>query len=296
MDVVASIPRASARTSAVRRSRFACLPIYWHLLSLDAPSIAVLWAWSLAHAVRVDPAASSLAVLGIGTWLIYVADRLLDGRDASREHQLRERHFFHGRHARALVIAGFAACAPLLFLVTRMPAAERRADAWIFAGVVLYSGLVHQRFVRIRFPRELVVGIVFACACAVPAWPDSGDLRTQLAALTAVFAGLCFLNCRAIHAWEHPNTLQHWSRVTLLALCVAVLAIAVTFSQRTMEGLRLGAALLASSLLLFALDRDRRRAHKRHHQADAALSSLALRILADAALLTPLLLMIPWKL
>lgn len=291
MDVVASVPRASARTNAAR-SRFAALPVYWHLLSLDAPTVAVLWAWSLAHAVRVSASVSSLAVLGIGTWLIYVADRLLDGRGTARRIELRERHFFHARHARALLIAGAAAYAALLFFITRMPAADRRADTCIFAGVVLYSALVHQRLVRMRFPRELVVGVVFACACAVPAWPGADDLRSELVALTAVFAALCFLNCGAIHAWERP-TQERWSRVTLLALCVALAAIGVSFTMRTMEGVRLALALLASALLLLALDRDQLRASRK---TDAGLSPLALRILADAALLTPLLLLVPWKL
>lgn len=293
MDVVTPLPRASARTSTDRRSHFAFVPVYWHLLSLDAPTIAVLWAWSLAHAVRVHPSPISLAVLGIGTWLIYVADRLLDGRAAGRAHELRERHFFHMRHARALFIAGIAACAALLVLIIRMPAADRHADSWIFAAVVAYSAAVHQKYLRIRFPRELIVGIVFACACAVPAGSAAGDLRTQLLQLTAVFAALCFLNCSAIHAWEHPSP-QRWSRVTLLALGVAVAAIGVMFTLRTIEGIRLGVALLASGLLLLALDRDQRRALKKH-SSDAALSPLALRILADAALLTPVLLLVPWK-
>lgn len=292
MDVVASFPRASAD----RRSRFAFIPVTWHLLSLDAPTVAVLWAWSLARAVGVHPAATTLAVLGAGTWLIYVADRLLDGHAAGRApgmaRDLRERHYFHARHRRALLIAGAAVCAALVFLITRMPAAELREDAWIFAAVAAYSVVVHQPFVRVRFPRELIVGLVFACACAVPAWAAAGELRTQLIALTAVFAALCFLNCSAIHAWEQPQ--RRWPRVTLLALCVAVAAIGVTITMRTTEGIRLGVALLASALLLFALDRDQRRG-LRKRAPGAALSALALRILADAALLTPLLLL-PWKL
>jgi hypothetical protein len=48
-------------------------------------------------------------------------------------------------------------------------------------------------------------------------------------------------------------------------------------------------------MLLFALDRDRRRALQRA-DPEAALSLLTLRILADSALLTPLLLLIPWHL
>lgn len=294
MDVVASIPRASARTNPARRSHFAVLPVYWHLLSLDAPTVAVLWAWSLAHAVRVHPDVSSLAVLGIGTWLIYVTDRLLDGRATGRDHEMRDRHFFHARHMRALLIAELAACAPLLYLIARMPAAGRREDTWIFAAVLAYSLAVHQLRMRIRFPRELIVGIVFACACAVPAWSAPGNLRTQLVALTAVFAALCFLNCSAIDAWERSNTQHRWSRVIPLALCVAIGAIGIVFTMRTIEGVRLSIAALASSLLLLALDRDQRRALEKHSD-DAALSALALRILADATLLTPLLLLVPWK-
>lgn len=291
MAVVASFPQARE----ARRSRAAFIPVSWHLLSLDAPTVAVLWAWSLAHAVRVQASSSALVVLGIGTWLIYVADRLLDGRSPERRQELRERHFFHARHARALLIAAVAACAPLLFFITRMPPAERREDAWIFAVVLVYSALVHQRYVRIHFPRELAVGIVFACACAVPAWSAAGDLRSQLAALGGVFAALCFLNCSAIHAWEHPREARRVSRVSLLAGCVAAAALGVIFTMHTLEGIRLGMAALASALLLLALDRDHRRALKKQ-SPDAALSAFALRILADAALLTPALLLFPWKL
>ena len=257
--------------------------------------MAVLWAWSLAHAVRVDASAATLVVLGIGTWLIYVADRLLDTRAPGRRQDLRERHFFHARHARTFLIAAVMACAPLLFLITRMPAVERREDAWIFGAVLLYSAVVHQRFVRIRFPRELAVGIVFACACAVPAWSGAGDLRMQLVALAAVFAALCFLNCCAIHAWEHPHAARGGARVSLLAAAVAAAAIALIFTMHTVAGIRLGLSVVASALLLLALDRDHRRALKKQ-SPDAALSTFALRIRADAALLTPVLLLFPWKL
>ena len=276
-----------------RHTRAALIPAYWHLLSLDAPTVAVLWGWSLARAAGVE--AATLAVLGLGTWLIYIADRLLDGRAPERRHELRDRHYFHARHARALLIAAAAACAPLVFLITQMPAIERRGDACLFAVVLVYSAVVHQRFVRIRFPRELAVGIVFACACAVPAWSAAVDLRAQVVSLDAVFAALCFLNCTAIHAWEHPRDGRRWSRVSLLAGSVAVAAIAVIFPMHTVEGIRLGTAILASALLLLALDRDHHRALKKR-SSDGALSPFALRILADAALLTPALLLIPWKL
>lgn len=290
MAVVASFPGARA----VRRSRAAFIPVYWHLLSLDAPTVAVLWAWSLARAAGVEASPATLAVLGIGTWLIYIADRLLDGRSPERRSELRERHFFHLRHTRTMLIAAGAACVPLLFLIAVMPAGARRENAWIFAVMLAYSAVVHQRLVRIHFPRELAVGVVFACACAVPAWSGSGELRGQLVTLTAVFAALCFLNCTAIHAWEHPRDPRRWSRVSLMAVCIAVAAIAVIGMMRTLEEVRVALSIAASALLLLALDRDHRRALKKHPHA--MLSAFTLRILADAALLTPTLLLWTWKL
>ncbi|MGC2300913.1 MAG: hypothetical protein WA476_19055, partial [Acidobacteriaceae bacterium] len=76
MALVAPLPTVVEHS----RSRRWVVPVHWHLLSLDAPTVAVLWAWSFARAADVHPSGSALAVLGIGTWLIYVADRLLDAR------------------------------------------------------------------------------------------------------------------------------------------------------------------------------------------------------------------------
>jgi hypothetical protein len=275
-----------------RRWRWAAIPIYWHLLSLDAPTVAVLWAWSLARTAQVHPHPSALAVLAIGAWLIYIADRLLDGLPGADPGNLRERHHFHSRHRRELLIAGVAASALLLGFIVRMPAAARQEDASLFAVAMLYFAAVHLPALRIRFPRELAVGILFACACAVPAWSRSIPAHPQLAGLTTLFAALCWLNCRAIHVWEQaPAGTRTW-QISVFALGLAAAAATSMFFLSPPE-LRLASAILAAALLLFALDRDRRRSLQRRIPGEA-LSPLALRILADAALLTPLLLLIPW--
>lgn len=304
MDLVASLPTAGEnrtgekRAEEKRRSLLAALPVHWHLLSLDAPTVAVLWAWTLAHAVGAEIAASTLAVLGLGTWLLYVADRLLDGRTGAPRIDLRERHHFHARHRRPLLIAAIIAIVPLAWLiVARMPATARREDAWIFAVAMIYFAIVHLPFIRIRFPRELVVAAVFACACAVPAWSVAGYAHTDLAVLVTLFAALCWLNCTAIHSWESHDAQQRQSRkplVTILALAIAVASAAVLLAAlRNFGELRVAAALFASAMLFFALDRDFRRSLSRR-QPEEALSVLAMRILADVILLTPLLLLIPW--
>ena len=292
MAVAASIPSVRER----RRSLVAAVPVYWHLLSFDAPTVAVLWAWSFARAVRVAAAPASLAVLGIGTWLLYIADRLLDGRDGGTRNDLRERHFFHARHRRALLVAGYAAAISLAVFIFFMPPAARREDTVIFAVAMVYFAVVHLPSVRLRFPRELVVGLVFALACIVPAWSQSGPARADLAVLALLFAALCWLNCAAIHVWEKSETGRRWSPVSTLALCVAAAAAALMALAGGQHAgvLGLATAALASALLLFALDRDSSR--EAHRSAErAAPSSLAQRILADAALLTPLLLLIRWR-
>jgi hypothetical protein len=178
-----------------------------------------------------------------------------------------------------------------------MPAAIRREDAWVFAAAMIYFAIVHLPFFRFRFPRELVVATVFACACAVPAWSVAGYAHADLAVLVALFAALCWLNCTAIHAWESQNTPQPQPRrplVTILALAIAVGSGAVLLAALHNFGeLRVAAALFASAMLFFALDRDFRRSRKRA-QPDTIPSPLTMRIMADAILLTPLLLLIPW--
>ena len=276
------------------------VPVYWHLLSLDAPTLAVLWGWSLARAVNAPVSWSTLAVLGIGTWLLYIADRLLDGRPGSLRPPLRptlrERHFFHARHRRAFLVAGAVALIPLGWLIAVMPAAARREDARLFAVALLYFAAVHlprPRF-RLRFPRTLAVALVFAAASAVSAWSASTTAHADLVWIVALFAALLWLNCAAIHAWERTQPPRRWSWISTLALIVASLAgLLMAAALRHPELFRLLAAMLASAMLLFALDLDFRRARRRPSPQEN-LSPLALRILADAALLTPLLLMFPW--
>lgn len=253
--------------------------------------MAVLWAFSFARAVGAGASAADFAVLGIGTWLLYVADRLLDGMAGPARSDLRERHFFHLRHRQALLAASVPACGALIWLIAaRMHAALRVEDAWIFAGAALYFAAVHQRLARLRFPRELAVGIVFACACVAPAWAQAPYAHGDLAVLALLLAALAWLNCTAIHAWERSGP-GRWPVVTAAALALALAAgLFLGMAVRNSGEVKLAAAILASALLLLALDRDFRRARKR---ADAP-SPLAMRILADAALLTPLLLLVPW--
>jgi len=272
--------------------------MYWHLLSLDAPTVAVLWAWSLARIEPTRPSLLSIAVLGIGTWLIYVADRLLDAR--SPDHPvLRDRHFFHARHRTALLRSSAIAGALLLGLILIMPAAARRDDTVLFAASMLYFASVHLPRLRVRrwFPREAAVGILFALATAVPAWSQTTFVDEHLAEPVLLFAGLCTLNCIAIEAWERPVGSLPSAAVPVLAVCIAAASIALPIlpSHHVPGEVMLAAASFISAILLFGLN-GFFRFFPEHNPGERARFLLVLRVAADATLLTPICFLLPWHL
>ena len=79
----------------------------WHLLSLDAPTVAALWTLFVARSVHLMLPWTAPAAMFLAVWMIYAADRLLDARGlASGSWQtgkletgpvLEARHHFHDR-------------------------------------------------------------------------------------------------------------------------------------------------------------------------------------------------------
>jgi hypothetical protein len=254
--------------------------------------------------MRIDLPWHAPLLLALGTWLVYVADRILDGTRAAPSTPLRERHRFHAHHRKAFLTAGaVVGCALLWLIVARMSANARYEDTVLFSAALLYLVLVHKPRVGTDWlPKELAVGIVFAAATAVPAWSRlNSGLHSQRFALfpaVALFAVVCWLNCVAIERWENLTSTGHlqftdahtttrWAASHFgwlaYAACVISGVAAVTLSLftnpfvlRATASIYLAAA--AASLGLALLDRHRE-----------SFSTLQLRIAADLALLTPLL-------
>ena len=256
----------------------------WHLLSLDAPTVAALWSWFFVRAMHLRLSLIQALLLPLGTWLLYVADRILDGLRHPHG-ELRERHHFHARHR-----TGFLLAASLLavlwgwFILTRMRPETFRDDSWIGIFALLYLLAVHCRTPGL--PKELAVGILFAAATAVPAWSrlSAGNLlgKEQLAPAIIFFALLCWINCVGIDKWEggnRPHAMTRWASLHLRPIVTMIaffsLGAALLAPSRGLMAVYLAA--LLSSGLLFALD-----------VRSSHLSPMHLRIAADAALLTPL--------
>lgn len=253
---------------------------FWHLASLDAPTVAAVWSLAFAWIVRVRLPLWVLALQVLVVWTVYVGDRLLDARAGLRRwgSELRERHFFHWRYRRILAplaaVSGFAAACIVLHW---MPVGARERDSVLAVASLAYFTRVHAGSMRARsiVSKELLVGVLFTAGCALPAG-SRADWRA-LVLPVVFFAGLAWLNCRAIERWEsgQPGIARaaRWAAYAGAA-AAAVLALA---EPRTAALLAAGAL---SALLLGWLDRLRER-----------IAPVTLRAAADLVLLTPALLL-----
>jgi hypothetical protein len=276
----------------------------WHLASLDAPTVAIVWSLGFAWVARVRVPQFSLVSLALTVWAFYVADRLLDARralGANRLEGLRDRHYFHWRFRRILVPLGIAAALAAAWLFfPNIPAAMCERDAVVAAAALAYFRGVHLRreiapqpsgaVARIlaRVPswvltKELLVGVLFAAGCALPAWNRAISRPGALILPVAFFAALAWLNCYAIDRWEAGSPWSEPMRITAAAsfvgLAGAIAAVTVASNSPRVSGLLLAGAV--SALLLGWLDRLRSR-----------ITPLALRAAADLVLLTPLVLVL----
>lgn len=264
--------------------RFYNLAEWWHLLSLDAPTVAALWAWFFARAMQLHIPLFAPLLLALGTWLLYVADRILDG--LRQGELLRERHQFHARHRIAFLSAASLLAVLLAWsVVTRMRPEAVRENAWIGIFALIYLFAVH-RMPAFTLPKELAVAILFAAAVAVPAWSrlggGNGLGKEQLAPAVVCFAGLCWINCVGIEKWEagglvNPTTRWASLHLRLIVTMIALFSLAAALLAPSRGLVTVYLAALLSSGLLFVLD-----------ARGSRLSPLHLRIAADAALLTPL--------
>src|ERR1700761_719442 len=169
--------------------------------------------WSLVQAM----------LLPVGTWVLYVADRILDGLGSGAESQLRDRHHFHARHR--AVLAGSAVLSAVVLgwaVLTRMNPETFREDLFIGCLALLYLLLVHRR--KTQLPKEFAGAILFAAATAIPAWSRmnsvGGPGKERLAPVIMLFALLCWINCAGIEKWEggHPHLVTRWASMHLRSI------------------------------------------------------------------------------
>ena len=268
-------------------------PAWWQwptVLSLDAPAVAVVWQALFAAALGVSLRPHHAWLLGIATWLVYVADRWFEGLAIDPTRVGTQRHRFYQRHRAG--VAGLAlavAAAGALLAGTRLTRVEWGAGAGVALPVGLYlvAGLRRNRPAR-RLPKEAQVAVLFALGAACFPLLHAGSSGLRLAGPLVAFALLCFANLVLIARWERAVDAAHgqgslplerpaldplWRATPWLIAAGAALAVPGA-AARTAPAL---GCVAASALLLGALD-----------LAEARIGRQRARALADFVLLTPL--------
>lgn len=242
----------------------------WHLCSLDAPTVAVVWTWFVARTFGASPPTLLYCAMFCGVWGVYMLDRLLDALPVVSQKStigLRERHLFHRKYRNTIgvlflfcivVTANFAVFLPLQLLIRYLT---------VVAILALYFALVHLWRDSARLPKELVVGVFFSVAIFLPSFQGSS---TQIGN-AFLLGGLCTLNGLSIRNWEAEDK----SRLEIFA---ALLVIACAIQAFTSHASQLPECMALSTILLLIL-----------HGVRAKVEPVTLRSCADLSLLTPLL-------
>ena len=279
-----SCERAPARWWRVPRALH-----LWHLCSLDAPTVAVVWTLAFSWTAGVHLNCWIALLIAVGTWTVYLAivcwmciaryapAILTLCASATISIGADRRLLIPMACATAAIAAGLVAC--------RMPVAVRSHDSVLAAAALIYFSGVHS---SARLPRwlgrlaskELLVGLLFTAGCAAPTLSRLHSARWPFSACLVLFAALAWMNCTAIESWESR---MHQTSVFLHTFVVSAVCVgasgAFLFMDARSSALACSAAM--SALLLSLLNRMRTR-----------VSPLTLRTLADLILLAPLALII----
>ncbi len=241
-----------------------------NLLALDAPAVAVTWQVFLGSVAGIAVPLAASAELALMVWAAYLIDRSLDAR---RGITSSDRHRVAGRNWLAwLVVAGAAILGAAVVAFTALPREHLRVGIIVLGAAVGYFAAVHllrTKSVLDRGAKEISVGIVFAAGVSIPLIVQASQIDWLPGVIA--FAALCWLNCALISLWETRGlgAPPKW----LVALAGIAALTPVLAAPRPV-----GTAICASAAALLAL-----------HAIHARVSVRAARVLADVALLSPLL-------
>jgi hypothetical protein len=257
--------------------------LYPQVLSLDAAAVAVCWQWLFAKSFQVAITPAILFVTGACVWMIYAADHLLDVRSGTL---CTARHRFMARHRGGFLIAAAVVFTSAAVASTRFPFSLWRGAVELTFIVGVYLALVHRGGEKVRryWPKEFAIGAVFAAGSTIATW-SSGATPVRVWPSVALFAASCTLNCCAVDYWEwqtnrvllrYPHRATRWVARRFVPYAISIVtggALLLFFAPNAVV-----VAAMASAVLLMVVGARRK-----------SLSPELVRLLADAALLTPVL-------
>jgi hypothetical protein len=261
-----------------------------NLIGLDSPLVAVSWQAMFAKISGADLPWFIHLILGLSTWCIYLADRIID---VMRTDQLAvtSRHRFTQRHRNKLMGLLIIISICNLALIIEFLPHQLWVSGLITLGLIAIYYLI--RLTRLKniitlIPREIMCGMLFALGCAIAPHAYATSLWLNHPTLfipVILFGCVCSGSCILISIWEKdadtltadPSIIStHASFIPHLAkslACLTVITLALSCFLHWQVFLSIG---ISAILLLIALNQQ------------SQISPLNRRVLADAVLLSPL--------
>lgn len=147
---------------------------YVNILSIDTALGAVVSAMFFARLVAANVWIYGKVALGLTVWIIYTADHLLDARKVKGEASS-ERHRFHQKHFRSLLVAMVVAVILDLVMVSFMRKSLLHYGIALSVVVGLY--LVISRYLKML--KEIFVAFIYTVGVMLPALADRDHLMSQ---------------------------------------------------------------------------------------------------------------------
>jgi hypothetical protein len=256
-----------------------------NLLSLDAPIVALAWQHLLMVSFHTETDWFGRAGLALAVWAIYLLDRLLDTR-RPEESMEAARHRFTRHHRRIMSILLATAVTGGVISIINAPMVLIVNGLLLSAAVLGY--LIGVQIGMLPLPKEHAISILFATGVALGPLASGSHLAAILVA-TMPLSFLCLANTAAIeqvewsrlahYARPAPHAGTRWIAERYLAFCLIVTLVCGLGAVCTgIDELRLPLAYSAAAMLALSL----------LHIARHRMSTELFRVLADAALLSPL--------
>ena len=272
--------------------------------------MALLWQALFARAFGVRLELYHYVTLGASVWLVYAADRLLDGLKFDERAPHTTRHRFYASHRRVVFVVWLGVLAGSVGLALSLTRAELSWGLGVAGAALLYLAGVHLRTlpdslnrrlpgslgaplgVLFCLPKEVQVGGLFGVGVVVFLLPRVSPAGLFLPVLA--FGALCALNCSFIALWEapcdraqgQPSLALRFPRAGLWLLSASFVLAGLALTLSFVQAHVLFWCVALSALLLCGLYRLGRA---------RLVGPALLRVLADATLLTPLLFLL-WPL
>ena len=180
-----------------------------NLLSLDAPLVALAWAWMFSNAWGVVSVPWQLwATLGVSVWIVYVLDRIVDASREGDAKLLDARHHFHRRHSKVflrVVTVGALFCLYSVLFNLAQTVLQYGLFVLLCAVVYFVIALKKSKSEQSGLGKNLVAGLTFSYGASAgihaysPVLPF-GDMVFSSEVL--LFAALCVINITAIDFWR----------------------------------------------------------------------------------------------